>query len=188
LRGRRRVRPGRSEATLQKHLKVLQLRLEGLDFKTIAERTGYGSPAAAYAAYRNALSDVVVENADEARALDLKRLDRMLRALWPRVLQGVPNAVQAACTVLRRRSSLLGLDAATGGGGGIRQSVNLIIVGEGPPKELRNLSDQELEEVIASMKHPELAPPAVEASAVEVENDIVDETDMPGGVSDEEEE
>lgn len=71
-------------------------------------------------AVAEALDDLLPETsalADEVRKLELQRLDRLLRALWPRALgtqTDAPNdkAVGRVLQLMERRAKLLGLDQA----------------------------------------------------------------------------
>jgi hypothetical protein len=151
MRPKRRLRPGRRTTTLEKHARVLQLRVEGASFDEIARRCGYAHRAAAQVAYRTALADIVVETGDQARRLDLERLEMMWRALLPRMLAGLPSAIQAGVAVLRRRSGLLALDPVGGGGSGTTIT-NVVMVADGRLKQIRELDDVELEEVYEAAK------------------------------------
>ena len=51
--------------------------------------------------------------ADDYRGLHLARLERTLRAIWPRVLNGDLLAIDRALRILEREARLLGLDAPT---------------------------------------------------------------------------
>jgi hypothetical protein len=52
------------------------------------------------------------ETAEDLRALEVERLDRMLRGLWEDAASGDTDAVSAALRIQKRRAKLLGLDAA----------------------------------------------------------------------------
>lgn len=51
------------------------------------------------------------EDVEDLRALELDRLDALLRGLWPKASKGEERAVQKVLNVLERRAKLLGLDA-----------------------------------------------------------------------------
>jgi hypothetical protein len=53
------------------------------------------------------------EPAEQARNLDLKRLDAMTLALWSQARQGNQGAVDRLLRIMERRAKLLGLDAPT---------------------------------------------------------------------------
>jgi hypothetical protein len=60
-----------------------------------------------------ALRETTIGRAEELRALELERFDRMVAGLWPQIEKGSPPAVTAAVRVSERRARLLGLDEPT---------------------------------------------------------------------------
>lgn len=49
--------------------------------------------------------------ADEVRTLELERLDKFLLALWDKIEQGDPIAIDRGLKIMDRRAKYLGLDA-----------------------------------------------------------------------------
>lgn len=93
---------------------ALELRLEGLTFSAIGAHLGVTWQAAQQAVQRslNATKSVIAERADELRAIEAERLEKITEVLWPRVLEGELRAIDR---VLRARESfrrLTGLDLA----------------------------------------------------------------------------
>src|SRR5262245_40419937 len=88
------VRPGRTghgetESATVRGSRALELRMAGATYSQIAQAIGYKSKASAYAAVERALAADMTRVADireEYRHLHLARLDRMLRAIWPKVV------------------------------------------------------------------------------------------------------
>jgi len=94
----------------EKQKLALQLALAGEEYQSIADKVGYNSRQAAWKAVKSALNKTVTEDAEQVKLMQMRRLDRMLKALWPEVLQGNVKAILAAIRVEERRAKLLGLD------------------------------------------------------------------------------
>jgi hypothetical protein len=106
----------RSERRLSAHdrrLEVLRLRKAGKDFREIAAEVGYAGPSGAYQAFEAAMRETLREPADQVRALELERLDAMLRAVWPSALEGELRSIETVLRLMDRRARYLGLDAPT---------------------------------------------------------------------------
>lgn len=97
--------------TAERTKQVVDLRLAGATFAQIAERVGYGSAASAYKAWQRAMADIPASAKEQARQLEVERLDAMLRSVWPAVLRGQLGAIDRALKIGMRRARLLGLDA-----------------------------------------------------------------------------
>jgi len=93
-------------------LKALELRKAGYDYRRIGETLGC-SVTQAHRDVAAALKLTLQEPADDVRALEVERLDNMLRALWRDVSAGNHGAIDRALRVMERRAKLLGLDAPT---------------------------------------------------------------------------
>lgn len=107
----------REAERLKRRTKCMRMRLEGHDFATIAERCGYGSRQAAWDDYHRALDAVAAENeatTDQARRVELARLDKLQTIAWARTGSDDPGVVlKAVETVLKisaHRARMLGLD------------------------------------------------------------------------------
>jgi hypothetical protein len=90
--------------------KVLQLRIQGFTFEQIASEVGYQGASGAWQAYKRAKDSMIFESVDEARQLELMRLDEMMFALWDRAIGGDLPAVSCVLKIMDRRAKLLGLD------------------------------------------------------------------------------
>jgi hypothetical protein len=136
--GRRRATdPGVIEST-DRAQQALALRREGFDFDAIAEQLGYADRSGAWKAIDKLLQRRAKESdadADAVRALELERLDAMLRALWGKVVKGDLPAIESALHIVTRRSKLLGLDAPA------KQEIS---GAGGAPVEFSVLTDPEL--------------------------------------------
>ncbi len=132
----------------EKRAQALELRKRGYSYRAIAEDLGFASESGARKTIElglKALRDTVAESAEEMRAIELERLDAMLKAMWPAVTatthvvgmseEGPIDApgpdtrqVQAAIKLMERRAKLMGLDSATklaGHDGGPLQTINV---------------------------------------------------------------
>lgn len=92
---------------------ALDLRIAGLPYQDIADRLGYAARGAAHKAVMSALTHTLQEPADNLRQIEVARLDKMLLALWPKVLKADVAAIDRALRIAERRARLLGLDAPT---------------------------------------------------------------------------
>ena len=104
-----------------KYREVVRLRTLGVTFDDIADRVGYQSRSGAYDAYRAAMKWWGASPVQEARALEDERLESLWRSVMARlqVAQArdepdtteVVNVLNTAVNVMKRKASLLGLDA-----------------------------------------------------------------------------
>lgn len=105
--------PTGREAAAERRIEALELRKLGASYRTIGERLGV-STAQAFEDVRRELAKLAKqasEIAGEVRAIELERLDDMLRAIAPQLRQGNLGAIDRALRIQERRSKLLGLDA-----------------------------------------------------------------------------
>lgn len=100
--------------TIEKERQVLELRLQHATWKQIAERVGYASAGAAFNAYKRALVRTLQEPAEEIRAQERERLDRLAQYWFPKAFD--PNDTDLAKTagmmmlqIMDKRAKLLGL-------------------------------------------------------------------------------
>lgn len=104
-----------------KYREVVRLRTLGFTFDDIATRVGYESRQGAHDAYRAALKWWGAESCDNARQLESERLEHMWRSVMGRLQEAqqrnnvdtaeVLGVVNTAVSVMKRKASLLGLDA-----------------------------------------------------------------------------
>ena len=92
---------------------ALKLRLGGLTYRVIGERMGISESGAYKAVIRalKRLNERIAEKAEEVRRMELERLDKMLRGLWPAALRGHQGAIDRVLRIMQRRAMYLGLDA-----------------------------------------------------------------------------
>lgn len=116
-------------APKERQAKALELRKAGLTYQQIADTLGYGSISAAEKAIKSGLKTLIREPAEELRALELERLDKMLASHWKAVLNGHVRSTEVVLRIMARRAALLGLDAPKdtrfSGELGIRQYVGI---------------------------------------------------------------
>ncbi|MEV4091434.1 hypothetical protein [Streptosporangium saharense] len=98
----------------ERRAKVVQMRLAGLSYEVIAERLNIkGGARSASKDMTRALaaaSKAQQESAEQLLDLEIKRLDRLMAALWPKALEGDVKAVETCEKLITRRTYLLGLD------------------------------------------------------------------------------
>ena len=143
----------------EKYREVVRLRSLGYTFDDIAQRVGYDSRQGAHFAYQAALKWWGTESVDNARQLETERIELMWRSVMGRLqeAQQRPNVdtaevlgvVNTAVSVMKRKASLLGLDAprqveVAGQDGGaittdvgemLRERIGLARLGSLPPSE-----------------------------------------------------
>jgi len=99
---------------LEKERQVLELRRAGATYDEIARATGYATPQGAYLAYGRALKRTLTNaGSEELREMELDRLDRLQRAVWPKALNGEYPAVDRVLKIMNQRAQYLGLYAPT---------------------------------------------------------------------------
>lgn len=91
----------------------MELKKAGLTYVEIADQLGYAGPSGAFKAVTTGLEKTLKEPAEELRTLEDLRLDKMLSAVWARVLAGDKDAIDAALKIATRRAKLRGIDAPT---------------------------------------------------------------------------
>ncbi len=105
-------RPGQDDARrLAREAQLVTMKLSGMTYEQIAERTGYSTGAAARRVVVKALSTVRDQAVADLRMVENARLERANVALWPKVIQGDVDAVHAWVKVSQARRQLNGLDA-----------------------------------------------------------------------------
>ena len=93
----------------QRRKRALELRLSGMNQTQIAETMGlHKSTISDY--IQHALADITREKADEYLQLELSRLDAMLTAIWPDVMNGDSKTwyVDRALAIMDQRARLTG--------------------------------------------------------------------------------
>jgi hypothetical protein len=70
----------RNPDTAIRDAEAARLRVRGLTYRQIADDLGFAGPGKAYEAVKRVLADTVAEAADDLRAVELERLDRMYQA------------------------------------------------------------------------------------------------------------
>lgn len=109
-------RPSRDQEAEYQRLKsdIIDRRIRGETFESIAAAVGLGSKQAVHALYTRALREIQddrAETIEAARSFELERLDRIEAAAWARVDNDDPRALDVLIRISDRRARLLGLDA-----------------------------------------------------------------------------
>jgi hypothetical protein len=100
-----------SEAEMRRRdARVYELRIQGNTFEQIASEVGYSGPSGAWQAHQRIKSEWIFESIDEARQLELMRLDELQVAVWDRAINGELPAAHCVLKIMDRRAKLLGLD------------------------------------------------------------------------------
>jgi DNA-binding transcriptional regulator LsrR (DeoR family) len=103
----------RTARTLHLQIQALELRRLGFGYREIAAHLGIGRTRA-HQLVTHAMEESraqVAEAVDAIKALEISRLDGMLRGLWPNARKGGLGAVDRVLKIMERRAKLLGLDA-----------------------------------------------------------------------------
>lgn len=87
---------------------VLDLRTQGLDFRTIARHVGT-SAATAYRDASESIAQITREPAHELLTLELLRLDEMQKGFYAAACEGNISATNMCLRILDQRAKLLGL-------------------------------------------------------------------------------
>lgn len=98
-----------------KQAKALELALAGASYEQIAKACGYQHRSSAMRIVRLAIkkwSPIDSSDAEAVRDVELARLDRLQAAHWSKALKGDHRSTEMILRIMRRRSLLLGLDAA----------------------------------------------------------------------------
>ena len=93
-----------------KRAKVVEAVADGATYEQAAKRAGYATRSGAYKAFWKAVEGREANAVDQARTLELTRLDALQVGLWEQALSGDVKAVNAVLRIIEQRSRLLGLD------------------------------------------------------------------------------
>ena len=95
----------------KRQLAALELRESGHTYSEIAAELGYAGPPGAYKAIMTVLRETQQEPSDRVRAIELRRVDRLMKVYWPAALTGNIDHANMVRQLMRDRARLLGLDA-----------------------------------------------------------------------------
>lgn len=94
---------------------ALKLALDGHEWKTVAQLSGYASAGAAWNAVQRELQRTIQPIADEVRQMELARLDALWRIQFAKACDPSNKssdwAVDRCLAIMERRARYLGLDA-----------------------------------------------------------------------------
>jgi hypothetical protein len=92
---------------------AFELRKAGATYEEIGRSLGITAQSAHETVTRALKASVEASSRDAAsiRALELERLDSLLKGLWPAASKGNPASVEKVLKIMERRARLLGLDA-----------------------------------------------------------------------------
>ena len=95
---------------LQREALAFELRVQGLDFDTIAVKCGYGSRASAYKAYKRAISRIPNRSIEEMRETIFAQQMRALACMASKISHGDTFAIKEMTAIHDRMAKLFGLD------------------------------------------------------------------------------
>ena len=104
--------PRRVEAALKQRT-ALELRMAGRTWQEIAEHLGYANHSGAIAAVRTALSKTLQEPAENFRAMQLERLEKIIQVYWPMMLRGDIAGGNMCLKAIKDLRDMLRLDSPT---------------------------------------------------------------------------
>lgn len=104
--------PSRIEA-VEKQALSLRFRKAGYTYDEIAKRVGYASADGAAKAVKAALHKMIKDDAKDVLAMELARLDDLLKGVYTLAEVGNQGAVDRVLRIMERRASYLGIDAPT---------------------------------------------------------------------------
>ena len=93
----------------EKRAEALELRAMGYNYQAIADEVGYGSRGAAHKAVAQELRNIPREAAEQARELELGRLDDLQMAAMNGAMSGDLFAIDRVVKIVESRARLLGL-------------------------------------------------------------------------------
>lgn len=95
----------------EKQARAFSLRKRGHSFRSIAKLLGYASESSAHDAYRSYLAKLPKHLLEEAKVVDLERLEDLWRVAWSKAKAGDQKAVSNCISILERRAKVHGIDA-----------------------------------------------------------------------------
>ncbi len=131
--GKNKKTPSKKQiAMMERENVVFTLRMSGAGYQQIADATDYADASGAFRAFQRALDRLVMEAPEEARLLELVRLDRVQVETYRMAQQGQLGAVDRFLKIQERRAKYMGIDAPveheiSGPGGGPIQITEVII-------------------------------------------------------------
>lgn len=104
------ARPARilTSEEIMRRGQAIEMKRAGASIDQIAERLDYPDEAACRRDISTAYNEVLRTSVEEARALDILRLDRMIMAVWPDACGGLPAAIDRAVKLIDMRAKLIG--------------------------------------------------------------------------------
>jgi len=95
----------------QREKQVMELRLAGYPWETIAEQVGFTCAASAYKSWKRCIDRIPTMAVEEVRMVESLKLDRLQRSLWADAIQNKNvEQITAILKIMARKAALLGLD------------------------------------------------------------------------------
>lgn len=92
----------------ERQRRALEARKMGATYQKIAEALGYSDAGAARKAVLKAYDEIIQEDTEELRTLQLERLNDMLTRIWNRVAAGDDSAIRTALSIMDRMDAIKG--------------------------------------------------------------------------------
>lgn len=108
--GSRKTNSKRRLSKAMKQKLLLDARIAGRSWREAAKIAGYSSVSGAFKAGADAIAEIPREAADEARSIEMHRLDEIVRSNWSRMQVGDAEASNVILRAIDRRAKMLGLD------------------------------------------------------------------------------
>jgi len=107
----------------EKQRRACEMRCQGKTYDEIAAELGYAGKSGAYHAVATAVAELPREAADELRAMELEKLNKMETFLWEQARQGDQFAIDRLLKIQDRRAKLMGLDSPTKYSADVKQTL-----------------------------------------------------------------
>ena len=89
--------------------RAIELRTQGWTYEQIADELGYANRGTVYTIVSKALAAQEADGVENLRAIEIERLDRLQKSLWPLAEAGDVAAVSEIRRIIEARVRLLGL-------------------------------------------------------------------------------
>lgn len=100
----------RSINAAEKARLAINLRKQGYTLDEIALHCGYQDKSGAYRAIKRELDNIVAEEVEDLRKMEMLRLDEMLKVCVEKALKGDLWAIDRVVNISKRRSEITGMD------------------------------------------------------------------------------
>jgi len=96
----------------ERQRKALELRKAGLTYQAIADQLGYTSVSGARQSVIRAFDEIIQEDTEELRRLQIERLNQMLVPVYAKAVNGDEGSMRTALAIMDKIDALKGTNAA----------------------------------------------------------------------------